>query len=319
MSCIFRDSESIGYAERDQWLKGRSEGVGGSDVAAILGMSPSRSPRDVWLDKLGRGSDQPTTWAMHRGVALEAPLIAWFQRASRVTVHTDCFALQRNCARPWMLASLDGWISNDHLVEVKTASWRMSDHWADGQVSDYAELQTQWYMAVTGATRVTVIAAIGDDDPEYRDVTRDQGLITTLITACERFWAEYVQPGVEPPLMWVDRDVLAKELRDKAIEGTAAIGGQEDESWLTRRAKAVADIKAAEQSKAEAEAHLLATLDAADHLVIDGKVAATYKQQATRRISVDLLRHNGIDLDEYKTATISRVLRIPAKRKAWHG
>ena len=36
---------------RDQFLAGRKKGIGGSDVAAILGFSPYKSPYQLWLDK----------------------------------------------------------------------------------------------------------------------------------------------------------------------------------------------------------------------------------------------------------------------------
>ena len=39
---------------RDQFLAGRKKGIGGSDVAAILGFSPYKSPYQLWLDKTGR-------------------------------------------------------------------------------------------------------------------------------------------------------------------------------------------------------------------------------------------------------------------------
>ncbi len=37
---------------RDEWLKYRRLGIGGSDAAAILGISPFRTARDLYYDKL---------------------------------------------------------------------------------------------------------------------------------------------------------------------------------------------------------------------------------------------------------------------------
>ena len=34
----------------------RSSGLGGSDIAAIVGLSPYRSPLDVWAEKVGHPS-----------------------------------------------------------------------------------------------------------------------------------------------------------------------------------------------------------------------------------------------------------------------
>ena len=38
---------------RDEWLAYRRYGIGGSDAAAILGISPWRTARDLYYDKLG--------------------------------------------------------------------------------------------------------------------------------------------------------------------------------------------------------------------------------------------------------------------------
>ena len=38
---------------REEWLNYRRQGIGGSDVAAVLGVSPFRTARDVYYDKLG--------------------------------------------------------------------------------------------------------------------------------------------------------------------------------------------------------------------------------------------------------------------------
>ncbi len=42
---------------RDEWLAARRTGLGGSDVGAILGLSPFRTPVDAWLEKTGRAPD----------------------------------------------------------------------------------------------------------------------------------------------------------------------------------------------------------------------------------------------------------------------
>ena len=42
---------------RDNWLKERSKGIGGSDAAAILGVSPYKTNERLWLEKTGQ--EQP--------------------------------------------------------------------------------------------------------------------------------------------------------------------------------------------------------------------------------------------------------------------
>ena len=43
--------ETAGLSE-EEWLAYRQKGIGGSDVAALLGISPWRTARDLFYDKL---------------------------------------------------------------------------------------------------------------------------------------------------------------------------------------------------------------------------------------------------------------------------
>ena len=43
-------------AERLEWLKTRQTGIGGSDVAAILGHSKWKTPLDVYIDKIAENT-----------------------------------------------------------------------------------------------------------------------------------------------------------------------------------------------------------------------------------------------------------------------
>ena len=56
--------------QRAAWLKGRRTGIGGSDVAAVLGLNPWKTPLDVWNDKLGISEDkemsEPAYWGRKR-------------------------------------------------------------------------------------------------------------------------------------------------------------------------------------------------------------------------------------------------------------
>ena len=51
---------------REAWLDRRRAGIGGSDVAALLGLSRWKTPLDVFLDKTGRSEpipdNEPMLW-----------------------------------------------------------------------------------------------------------------------------------------------------------------------------------------------------------------------------------------------------------------
>lgn len=41
------------HLSREEWLAYRRQGIGGSDAASIMGISPFRTARDIYYDKLG--------------------------------------------------------------------------------------------------------------------------------------------------------------------------------------------------------------------------------------------------------------------------
>ena len=57
--------------ERTAWLNERRKGIGGSDVAAIIGLSPWTTPLDIYEQKLGIALPSEETEAMYWGTALE--------------------------------------------------------------------------------------------------------------------------------------------------------------------------------------------------------------------------------------------------------
>ena len=65
--------DTVGLSEA-AWLAWRRKGIGGSDAAAILGISPWRTARDLYDDKLGIASaqDDSGNWvALEMGHLLE--------------------------------------------------------------------------------------------------------------------------------------------------------------------------------------------------------------------------------------------------------
>ena len=60
--------------ERDEWLNWRRKGIGGSDAATILGVSPFATARDLYYDKsnIVSANDEESNWVqMEIGHLLE--------------------------------------------------------------------------------------------------------------------------------------------------------------------------------------------------------------------------------------------------------
>ena len=78
------------HLPEEEWLSYRRRGIGGSDVAAILGISPFRTARDLYYDKLNIVSvnDNEENWvAMAIGHLLEDLVGKIFQHKTGLNIY----------------------------------------------------------------------------------------------------------------------------------------------------------------------------------------------------------------------------------------
>lgn len=147
------------YCSRDEWLKHR-RGIGGSNAAAVMGLSPYMSNVRLWEILTGRAtpkdiSDLPVvqygTKAEHllrELFALDFPQYEVFYEENNVWEDDET---------PFAHASLDGWLEEKvtgrkGILEIKTAeitSGALADRWKD-QVPMHYFLQVMHYFIVTG-------------------------------------------------------------------------------------------------------------------------------------------------------------------------
>ena len=57
---------------REQWLEYRRTGLGGSDAAVVMGLTPYRSKIELWADKTGRMPETEDNEAMRTGRDLQS-------------------------------------------------------------------------------------------------------------------------------------------------------------------------------------------------------------------------------------------------------
>lgn len=189
--------------DNDGWLQQRTKGVGGSDVAAIMGLSPWRTPMQVWLEKTEREQPQDISDKPHvrRGVDLEEFVGERFKQNHPSFIVRRVNAVCQSLERPWAQASLDYEVWEDGrwgVLEIKTAR---SD-WKDG-VPTYYLTQVTHYLSVTGRDFAWVAVQFDSDELwEYREyrIERDEEDIAAVDSAVDTFWHDYVEAGIMPQL-----------------------------------------------------------------------------------------------------------------------
>lgn len=186
---------------REEWLKWRCMGVGGSDASVIAGVNKYRSVFRLWLEKTGQEEPQETdSEYTHFGTILEPVVKQEFTRRTGLKIRNKRAILQSS-EYPFMLADLDGVINENGkmcIFEAKTASAYKQEVWEDGVPLEYL-YQIQHYMAVTGAEKTYIAALVGGNHFIYHEVARDGEMIAGIIRMEKEFWEEYVLAGKEPP------------------------------------------------------------------------------------------------------------------------
>ena len=261
-------------APRELWLQARKQGVGASDCSAIMRMSRYGSPRQVWAEKTGRSEEEPPNWPMIHGRHLEHGLREWYSQTTGAIV--DRSGILRSTREPFMLYSPDGLIGDEGTFEGKYATFRMREAWSEEQVSDHAEIQVQAGLFVTGRKWSDVTVAVSDDEPVVRRVYADLELQHTIVETCRQFWYGNVLEDIEPLAMWIDID----DLRDTYAQSNPATvhhGGPTEDALCRQKRKASEMAKEWTAAEGDAKAQLMVAMGKADHLVIAGEIAATWK------------------------------------------
>ena len=185
---------------REEWLKYRTKGIGGSDVSIIAGINPFKSVHQLWLEKTGQAEpEEEGSEYTHFGTLLEPIVRKEFMERTGIKVRQKHMLLQSE-EHPFMFADLDGVINEDGqlcIFEAKTASAYKQEVWEEEVPAPYI-LQIQHYMAVTGAKKTYIAALVGGNHFFYHVVERDEEMIAKIIVMEKYFWQNHVMGGVEP-------------------------------------------------------------------------------------------------------------------------
>lgn len=195
----------------DEWLDHRKKGIGGSEVAAIVGMSRYKSAYSVYLDKIGELPPVEDNPKMKAGRILEPVIADWFEEETGIKVQEQKWIFQHS-EHPFMLANIDRWVPGENAgLEIKNTSEYNRNDWFDGHTEiipvEYM-LQANHYMAVTSADRWYVAVLIGGWDFQWRVIERDENLIKNLITIEKNFWEDHVLAKIPPEVGAQDTNLL---------------------------------------------------------------------------------------------------------------
>lgn len=218
------ETEGMPY---EDWLKYRTTGIGGSDVAAIYEVSGWTTKRALYYAKIGLEKDGPSNqFTLDFGHWVEPFVAQWFQheqekykkwlekrmniKIASLVIYKDTM-MYRHPLYPWMQANLDYrcQITTDKgdvlegIFECKTTSWHIgTEKWNDDKVPYEYELQCRHYMSVMNLDFTIIGCLWGNNENDYRVrlITRDYDIEEEMISVEKDFWNNNVLANNPPPL-----------------------------------------------------------------------------------------------------------------------
>jgi len=188
---------STRHMSREEWLGWRRHTVGGSDAAAIVGLSRWATPYTVWADKTGRLPEKPDTEAMRLGRDLEEYVARrWCEAAGKRVRRVQ--ALLYNPLYPHSHADVDRMVvGEDAGLECKTTSALDVKQFNGVEFPEKYYAQCVHYLAVTGAARWYLAVLVFGRGFFTYTLERDQAEIDALMGAENDFW-RLVEEDIPP-------------------------------------------------------------------------------------------------------------------------
>jgi putative phage-type endonuclease len=201
--------------------------IGGSDIAAILGLSPWKSKHSLYLHLIGELEPQPDNEVLERGRVLE-PVIADIFQANHseynVTNPDRCFFINDGIMRhekyKFIIGSPDRVLSNCESddaaisgLEIKTADATKMSEWGEEGTDEIPlcyYLQCQWYAGLLEVPDWYI--AVGFVKPgsrkicgyrEYR-IEHNEERYQTMVKLAVEFWENHVEKRIPPEIDQAD-------------------------------------------------------------------------------------------------------------------
>lgn len=210
---------------KSEFLERRRGGVGGSDIAGIMGRNKWSSPMQVYLEKMDL-ADNEVNDAMRMGNLLEPVVRQMYRDKNNVKVLSSIgdkvLVVEKQGPGFKYFYHPDGLVVNvrdeDELndlthnlgkyalnmiltgaLEVKTS--KMFSAWGDTEleIPDYAYLQCQWGCFVMDLEDIDLALLLGGSEYRQYTIERDEDLIKEMVCSADDFWESYVIPGTVPP------------------------------------------------------------------------------------------------------------------------
>ncbi|WP_161877887.1 YqaJ viral recombinase family nuclease [Alkalibacterium sp. MB6] len=300
---------------RYDWLRERRKGIGGSDVATILGLNKYQSPYQLWLDKTAQIEidDSEASEAAYWGNQLEDLVATEFsdrtgkkvRRANKMFHHPKY---------PFLVANIDrDVVGEDAILECKTASVYLADRWEGEDIPEQYICQVQHYLNVLDREYAYIAVLIGGQRFVWKKVERDQELINIIQERLIDFWEVNVNQKIPPAIDGSDStEEYIKERYAKSETGKEITLKKDIDDLLDQREELQETKKVVETSIKEIDNMIKFELGEKEaEIGIAPRHIVTWKPIESTRIDSKRIKEESPELfEKYSKTTIYKKLTI---------
>jgi putative phage-type endonuclease len=256
---------------RDQLLK--SKGIGASDVASIMHLSPWQEAKELWEIKTGRKPKPPQTEAMRHGIEIEPIAFKEYCELTGFAGEQQVIAVHPEF--PYLRCIADGWDGN-RLLEIKSPqSKKLIESVRQGVVPDNYLLQCATEMVIFGVGECDFYVF----DADGSELISVDGLMPFLGSTLLGYWQSTALPEIERFWGCIANDTWAES-------GTPDINEKKWLAAVTSRKTAMDSIAELEIQKDRAEAELKQMIAGAKSATAAGWKAGWQDRKGSLGVSV---------------------------------
>jgi putative phage-type endonuclease len=303
-SAILKESTNLRYLDtremsKTEWLKQRKNGIGGSEVASVLNISPYKSAYKVWQDKVSDEIEDEENDYTRLGNFIENFIALEYTRQTgrktlrdnKIRVHKEHSCLIVNLDRV-IVDNQDG--SGPGLLECKSTVSYVFKSWKDDETAQQSiplvyYCQIQHELSVTGYKWAILAVYILDlRKTVFIPIYRDDEYIEKQNRFLVMWWNAYVLQNEAPPMTAVELNFITPD-PDSFIEADERITLAFDE-LLKKEKELKAVEKEVEYLKNQIKEYMgekerLTIKASVDNKLVD-KIAITWKQVIRKSYTV---------------------------------
>ncbi len=201
------------------WLDWRLQGIGSSDAPVIMGVSPWKTPYQLWEEKTKRVVRDDSNWATQEGNRKEPIARAWYELDTGIEMQPD---VGEHAEYPWLRTSFDGInLELKGALEIKCPG--KDDHATAvaGKVPDKYYPQVQHQILVGGLDWIDYLSFQDGQNAKVIRVVPDLEYLKKYFVEAEAFWFGCVKADEPPPFSEKDFHKIPAKAK-KAVENFLA-------------------------------------------------------------------------------------------------